>query len=109
MDYDLVATMHVNELKDYLKVRGLKTSGNKNELVAPVFCSMENNVMPVKTDVDVEENLKKKYEKKLRVDDRLIPDPFKIQYGWLEEDEGMAFWPMLLYPDIFNYLMFYPA
>ena len=31
--YDLVAKMHVNELKHYLKVLGLKISGNKNELV----------------------------------------------------------------------------
>ena len=84
-------------------------SGNKNDLVARVFSAMENNVMPVKTAVEVEEVLKKEYEKKLRVDDRLIPDPFKIPYGWLEEDEGIAFWPMLLYPDIFNYLMFYPT
>ena len=91
MDYDLVAKMHVNELKNYLKVRGLKISGNKNELVAPVFSAIENNVMPVKTAVEVEEDSKKEYEKKLRVDDRLIPDPFKIPHGWLEEDEGMAF------------------
>ena len=33
MDYDLVAKMHVNEMKNYLKVRGLKISGNKNELL----------------------------------------------------------------------------
>ena len=65
--------------------------------------------MPVKTAVEVEEDLKKEYERKLRVDDRLIPVPFKIPHGWLEEDEGMAFWPMLLYPDIFNCLMFYPT
>ena len=32
--YDLVAKMHVNEPKHYLKVLGLKISGNKNELVA---------------------------------------------------------------------------
>ena len=37
--------------------------------------------MPVKTVVEVEEDLKKKYEKKLGVDDRLIPDPFKIPHG----------------------------
>ena len=37
MDYDLVAKMHVNELKNYLKVRGLKISGNRNELVDRVF------------------------------------------------------------------------
>ena len=65
--------------------------------------------MPVKTAAEVEEDLKKEYEKKLRVDDKLIPDPFKIPHGWLEEDEGIAFWPMLLYPDIFNYLMFHPT
>ena len=82
MDYDLVAKMHVNELKNYLKVRGLKISSNKNELVAHVFSAMENNFMPVKTTVEVEKDLKKEYEKKLRVDDRLIPDPFKIPHGF---------------------------
>ena len=35
--YDLVAKMHVNELKHYLKVPGLKISGNKNELVARFY------------------------------------------------------------------------
>ena len=57
---------------------------------------MLNNVMPVKTAVEVEEDLKNEYEKKLRVDDRLIPDLFKIPHMWLEEDEGIAFWSMLL-------------
>ena len=49
MDYDLAAKMYVNELKNYLKVRGLKISDNKVELVARFFSAMENNVMPVKT------------------------------------------------------------
>ena len=101
--------MHVNELENCLKVSGLKISGNKNKLVARLFCTMENKVMPVNTSVEVEEDLKKEYEKKLWVDDRLIPVPFKIPHGWLEEVERMAFWPMLLYPNIFNYLMFYPT
>ena len=47
--------------------------------------------MLVATAVEVEEDLKKEYEKKNRVDDRLIPDPFKIPHGWLEEDKGMTF------------------
>ena len=37
---------------------------------------MENNFVPVETVAEVEEDLKKEYEKKLRVDDTLIPDPF---------------------------------
>ena len=37
--------------------------------------------MPVKTAVEIEEDLKKEYEKKLRLDDRLIPDPLKSHMG----------------------------
>ena len=49
------------------------------------------------------------YKNKLAIDDFPIPDPFKLPHGWMEEDEGMAFWPVLSYPDIFNFLMFYPS
>ena len=63
--------------------------------------------MLVKTAVEVEKELKKEYEKTLRVDEGLIPSPFKIPHGCLEEEEGMAFWLMLFYPDIFTFLMFY--
>ena len=63
--------------------------------------------MPVKTANEVEEGLKKEYEKKLRVDNKLILDPSQIQHGRSKEDEETEFWPMLLYPDIFNYLKLY--
>ena len=41
--------------------------------------------MSVKPTIGAEKDLKKEYEKKPRVDDRLIPHPFKILHG-LEED-----------------------
>ena len=52
---------------------------------------MKNNVTSVETGVEVEEDLKKDFKKKLRVNDRLTPEPFKIPHGRLEEDEGMEF------------------
>ena len=73
--------MHVNELKNYLKVCKLEISGNKNELVSCAFSAKEN-VMSVKT-AEVEEDLKTEYEKKLKIDYRLIPDPLKIPDGWV--------------------------
>ena len=109
MDYDLIAKLKVEELKNYLRLRGLKLNGSKNELVARVFAASENGVQLVKTAVEVEATLASEYKTKLIIDDRTIPDPFKIQHGWKDEDEGITFWPMLLYPDIFNYLMFYPT
>ena len=42
--------------------------------------------MSVKPAIGAEKDLKKEYEKKPRVDDRLILHPFKILHGWLEED-----------------------
>ena len=86
---------------------GLKISGRKNELMARVFAASENGVKPIKTAVEVEADLKTEYLAKLKIDDRDIPDPFKIPHGWMNENERMKFWSMLLYPDIFNYLMFF--
>ena len=43
--------------------------------------------------------------KKLVLDDRKIPDPFKIPHVWQNEKEGMIFWPIIIYPDSFGYLV----
>ena len=39
------------------------------------------------------------------IDDRKIPDPFKITHGWQTEEEGMVFWPMIPYPDVSSYVV----
>ena len=81
--------------------------GERNELVLRVFAASENDVKPIKTAVEVETDLK--IELKLKIDDRNIPDHFKIPHGWMNKDEGMEFWSILLFPDIFNYLTFFPS
>ena len=101
--------MKVEDLKNYLKIRDLKVIGTKKELVAPVFAGSENGVQLVKTEVEIESDLITDCKNKLKIYDFPIPDPFKIPHGWMGENEGMALWPMLSYPDIFNFLMFYPV
>ena len=32
-----------------------------------------------------------------------------LTFSKLQKEEGMAFWPMQLYQDTFNYLIFYPT
>ena len=61
-------------------------------MVAQVFAARENGVQPIKTVVEKEADLMTYYKNKLKIDDFLIPDPFKIPHGWIEEDEGIAFW-----------------
>lgn len=48
MDFDMVAKMKVEELKVFLRLRNLKITGKKEELVARVFAAIENKVQPVK-------------------------------------------------------------
>ena len=50
----MINEMKVDEWKKCLRLRGLKISGRKVELVARVFSAHENNVQPVKTAVEIE-------------------------------------------------------
>ena len=72
--------MSLEELKNYLRIRGLKVNGRNFELVARLFAASENNVKPIKIAVEVEADLKTEYLAKLKIDDRNIPDPFKIPH-----------------------------
>ena len=61
MDYGLITKMSIEQLKNYLRIRGLKVNGRKNELLARVFTASENSIKPIKTAVEVEADLKTKY------------------------------------------------
>ena len=51
--------MSLEELKNYLRIRGLEVNG-RNELVARVFAASENGAKPIKTAAEVEADLKTK-------------------------------------------------
>ena len=84
MDYHLISKISLQELRNYLRIRGLKVNGTKNELVATLFTESESCVKPIKTAVEVEAYLKSKYSAKMNIDDRNIPDPFKNS-SWMDE------------------------
>ena len=76
MEFDMINEMEVDELKKYLRLRGLKISGRKAELVARVFAAHENNVQPVKTAAEIEIELSQEYQAKLLQVDYVVPDPY---------------------------------
>ena len=53
MEFDMVSKMKVDELKMYLRLRNLKVSGKKEELVARVFSASEMNIPIVKSAQEV--------------------------------------------------------
>ena len=50
----MISSMSVEELKKYLRLHGLRITGRKQELVARVFAAAENNVQPVKSAMEIE-------------------------------------------------------
>ena len=62
----MIADMNVEELKKFLRLRGLRISGRKVE--ARVFSAVENNVQPILTAEEVELELKNEYNYKLKLD-----------------------------------------
>ena len=108
MDLKTLSGMKVGELKDFLRLRGLKLSGNKEELVARVFVAIENGVQVVKTAEEVQLEIANEYRAKLIINDKEMPDPLLMQDGWLNEEDGIKYWPVTLYPDIYSFLAFHP-
>ena len=109
MDFDVISKMKVEELKTFLRLRGQKVSGRKEELVARVFVAAENGVPVLKTAQEVQAEIAEDYGSKLRVEGLFLPDPLSLVHGWVPEDEGVRLWPMTLYPDISNFLSFHPS
>ena len=57
----MISKLKVEELKSFLRLRDLKVSGSKAELVARVFIAVENDVKIVPTAVEIEEDLESSY------------------------------------------------
>ena len=110
MDFERVSSMEVEELKNFLRLRGLKVNGRKEEPVARVFVAIVNNVPLVKTAEEMEKEVSFDYKQKLNIDEEGgIPDPCHLDNRWLSETEGIQYWPMTLYQDIFAFLQFHPS
>ena len=95
MDFDMLNEMKAEELKNYLLLRGLKVTGKKAVLVPRAFYAFENNVAVIKTAEEVEAELKQQCDDKLKLDEMNITDPFKLNNGWLDEEERIAYWPIV--------------
>eukprot|EP00794_Sanderia_malayensis_P012122 gene12122-13374_t len=102
----------VPELKGYLRDRGLKISGTKEELTALAYGADQMNV-PVKITADEDRKRKREsYEALLVVNDCRLPDPLALSSEnsllgtpWLDEKAGMCKWPPVFQIQIAEFLL----
>ncbi|CAH1248797.1 Hypp8417 [Branchiostoma lanceolatum] len=93
---EVFKTWKVDELRLFVKKRGLKLANfRKDELAALAFsaCQMQLPIQPDK--VAETKRLQVEYGKKLKE----LPDPSTLS-GWVGEEEGCKNWPGLSFPDI---------
>ena len=106
MSLDEFNMWKVPQLKAYLRCRGLKTTGRKEELVALAYGAHCLRV-PVNPSADETSILKaKQYKSLLYIDGKYLPDPFvDLSEGWMTEENGMEMWPPTMQFDIAEYLL----
>ena len=82
MDLATLSTKKVDEVKDFLRLRGLKISGKTEELAARVFFAMENDLPVLKAVEEVQADIAKEYGRKFCMNGGdMIPDPLKLDHG----------------------------
>ena len=59
----------------------------------------------MKTAQEAEAQLIEEYSKKLELENCTLPDPFKLETGWIKEEDGIAYWPIITVMCILNFLM----
>ena len=106
----------VDELKKYLRLRALKVSGRKEELVSSsciCCCWLVLKIMFSPSNQLQKSKKKSEYQHKLKLDDITITDPYLITNVWFNENDGMKLWPMIFIPRhiliTYNYIMFFPS
>ena len=88
--YDDFLSINVNNLKDYLIVRGISVSGyNKTELVARAYSAAEIDLPIILSSADLTKNLEEEYSKRLR--EFNIFDPKNIEKELRVDD--LTAWP----------------
>lgn len=92
-------------LKDFLRERGLKTTGTKNELAALAYGAKELGI-PKKPGVSAQQEIKKKeYASLLIIGNDKIPDPLTLKDGWLTEQTGISKWPPIFQVHIAEFIL----
>ena len=100
--YDDFLLMNVNNVKDYLTVRGISVSGyNKIELVARVYSAAEKDLPIILSSSDLTKNLEEEYSKRLREFNK--HDPKNIEKE-LRVD-GLTVSPKVNLGNIFEYIL----
>lgn len=97
----------VQSLKAYIKARGYSSVGNKETLSALAFGLHTVNAPVKKTELELTHDKSLTYKSLLVVGDVSLPDPLLLEHDWINENDGMKYWPGSMYWDICKFFGFH--
>ena len=89
LSYDDFSRWKVPELKEYIRDRGLKTTGRKVELVAFAYGANHMGVDTKRSSIEERVKNKQDHLALLKIIDDTIPDPLFLK-GWVSELSGIT-------------------
>lgn len=99
--YEDFMDLGLNNLTDYLSIRGMEVTGKKVILVARAFYAYENKLPIIGTLEDQKKALAAEYDKRLK--EFKICDPLSIETE--KHSDDFLKWPKLDLGNIFNYIL----
>lgn len=88
LSFEEISTWTVASLKDYLRIRGLKQTGNKTKF-ALVYGASQLGVQPKPNEVEEDPKRSEQYRKVLKICGKTLPDPLsELNDNWKGEKEG---------------------
>jgi hypothetical protein len=109
VDFDILTlsdfhTWSDDSLRCYLALRSKSVTGSSAELAARAFVCWEEKI-PVNESQEHKMRVNLEAYKKMIINGCVLPDPFGLKEGWLEEtDANRSLWPAIFITDIADYL-----
>lgn len=96
----------VTALKDFLRVRGIKTTGRKEALVALVYSCTQLRVDVKPDEIEEDRQRSEQYAELLQIKGQRIPDPIgELKSDWIGEKQGVHIWPPVSHSEIADWLL----
>ena len=94
------------ELANLLRKKRLPSSGNRLELAKRLYFAEKLNLTDYPSESELENLTKRRYQEKLTVDGKQLPDPYSVTSGW-QDDVNQ--WPTVHSNNIYTYLLETPS
>ena len=106
LNFNMIKTWTVEALKDFLRLRGIRTTGSKEMLVARAFFAFEQQIPIQDCAIELDKKRAAEYQHLLNTSDEgKLPDPvYDLTENWVEGSDVIFNLPNVTFVNFVCYL-----